>query len=147
MNPLIQLKKATLLFVIALVLACFALSPQALAQPAPTPTFSPNHYCGPRHWKNVTFSAGQPGGKIFVQDVNGSVGQWIPNPTTTPVGYLGRKNLKAKARRTGMTDSDWSFSGTYKYSLSCPKVVLIIGAILLAVVLIWLFVKRSSASR
>ena len=32
MNPLIQLKKATPLFVIALVLACFALSPQAFAQ-------------------------------------------------------------------------------------------------------------------
>ena len=34
MNPLIQLKKATPLFVITLVLACFALSPQAFAEVA-----------------------------------------------------------------------------------------------------------------
>ena len=151
MNPLIQLKKATLLFVIALVLACFTLSPQAFAAPAPTPTFSPNHWCGPKHWKNVTFSAGPPGGQIFVQDVGGSVLVPIPNPTTTPVGYLGTKKLKAFARKPGMTDSGWAYSGTYKYSLLClaGKVVfwVVIGGILLAAVLIWLFVKRSSASR
>ena len=36
MNPLIQLKKATPLFVIALVLACFTLSPQAFARTSGT---------------------------------------------------------------------------------------------------------------
>src|SRR6516162_3106943 len=54
MNPLIQLKKTTPLFVIALVLACFALivltfvscssTPQAIA--AGVPTFTPNSYSG-----------------------------------------------------------------------------------------------------
>ena len=43
MNPLIQLKKATPLFVIALVLACFTLSPQAFAEQVEPPTFTPVH--------------------------------------------------------------------------------------------------------
>src|SRR5262249_53905569 len=55
MNPLIQLKKATPLFVIALVLACFALCPQAFAALPPTftrppPTFSPLNWSGCQNW-------------------------------------------------------------------------------------------------
>src|SRR5215468_2278233 len=52
MNPLIQLKKATPLFVIALVLACFALSPQAFGQ-STTPTFRLANWSGCQHWVNV----------------------------------------------------------------------------------------------
>jgi hypothetical protein len=157
MNPRIQLKKASPLFVIALVLACFALSPQALATPAPTPTFNPYHFFGHKHWKMVTFSDPRPGGGICVQDAAGSVCAWIPNPTATPVGWLGTKKLKAAhtsntpaPHHTPIIDSDWAFSGTYKYCGWCPpgKVFwVVIGGTLLAAVLIWLFVKRSSASR
>ena len=43
MNPLIQLKKATPLFVIALVLACFTLSPQAFAEQVEPLTFTDVH--------------------------------------------------------------------------------------------------------
>jgi hypothetical protein len=151
MNPLIQLKKATPLFVITLVLACFALSPQAFA--AATPTFTPNQWCGCKHYKNVTISSGTSGGGIFVK-IDGQVGGWISNPGIWPAGYLGKKTLQAAhtsntpaPNHTPTIDSGWGQSGTYKYCWYCSKVVLVIGGILLAAVLIWLFVKRSSASR
>jgi hypothetical protein len=116
MNPLIQLKKATPLFVIALVLACFALSPQAFA--APTPTFSPaSNWSGCQNWKWVTISSGPPGGWIFVK-TGGQVGGWIPNPGWYKVGYLGTKTLCAfHSSNKSTPDSGWGYS---TYTCNCP---------------------------
>src|SRR4026207_2235781 len=95
MNPLIQLKKATPLFVIALVLACFALSPQAFA--TGEPTFTPNSYSGCNQSVNVTIRSVAPGGQIWVQGVGDPTGFWISNPQTIPVNFgTGSKRLKAR---------------------------------------------------
>ena len=153
MNPLIQLKKATPLCVITLVLACFALSPQAFA--TGEPTFTPNSYSGCNQSVNVTFRSTTPGGLIWVQDVNTNVGFWISNGGNATVSFgTGSKRLKAKHANTAhIFDSGWGYSGTYKYccgTLCLPgKVVFwgVIGGILLVAALIWLFRKRSSASR
>jgi hypothetical protein len=154
MNPLIQLKKATPLFVIALVLACFALSPQALATPAPTPRFTPDHYCGTSSSINVTFSAGPPGtgGRIFVKRYNTTdIFQPVPNPTTRQVPFPSKIRLQAFTQKTGMDNSGFALSGFYQHSSVClsGKVVFwgVIGGILLVAAVIWLFRKRSSASR
>ena len=159
MNPLIQLKQATPLFVIALVLACFALSPQALAAPAPTPSFTPDHYCGRSSSINVTFSAGPPGtgGQIFVKWYNtNDIFQPVPNPTTKQVPMpTTKKQLQAFTSKPGMTNSASVLSGFYKRSSFCllgslPDEVVIgglIGVILLVAGLIWLLRKRSSANR
>ena len=153
MNPLIQLKKATPLFVIMLVLACFALSPQAFA--AATPTFTPNQGCACQRYKNVTISSGTSGGGIFVK-INGNAGGWISNPGIWPVGDLktGPKTLQAAHtsnppanNETPTIDSGWKQSGTYKWCWYCPKVVITVLVILGIAALIWLFRKRSSASR
>ena len=122
MNPLIQLKKATPLFVIALVLACFALSPQAFAAPPPTfthpaPTFTPAQWSGCQHWKWVTISSGPRGGWIFVK-IGVQVGGWISNPGTYQVGYLGTKTLCAfHSSNKSTPDSAWGYS---TYTCNCP---------------------------
>jgi hypothetical protein len=145
MNPLIQLKKATPLFVIALVLACFALivltfvscsstsetiSPQAIA--AGEPTFTPNSYSGCNQSVPVTFRSTTSGGHIFVQSStdNGatwsSAGFWIPNggSTTVPFG-TGSKKLRARhahgAHPPNIWDSGWGYSGTYAYQCTRPS--------------------------
>ena len=137
------------------VLACFALSPQAFG--TGEPTFSPNSYSGCNHSVNVTFRSTTSGGLIFVQSStdNGATwdpaGFWIANGGNTSVSFgTGSKKLKAKHGSTAhVFDSNWGFSGTYKYLCLGPKakIVLVIGVILLVALLIWLFVKRSSASR
>src|ERR1700757_4327727 len=100
MNPLMQLKKATPLFVITLVLACFALSPQAFA--TGEPTFTPNSYSGCNQSVNVTIRSGTPGGQIFVQAVGDPAGAWISNPQTIPVNFgKGSKTLKARDAHGG----------------------------------------------
>jgi hypothetical protein len=110
MNPLIQLKKATPVFFIALVLACFALSPQAFAQgatPGPTPTFSPPSFDGCRRWQYVTISA--PGAAtISVWGLGGCYID-IPNNSTIPVGPLGRFTLYAQ-----VGNGPVATSGVYK---------------------------------
>ena len=128
MNPLIQLKKATPLFVIALVLACFALivltfvscssTPQAIA--AGVPTFTPNSYSGCNHSVNVTFRSTPLGGLIWVQDTSTGVGFWISNGGNTAISFgTGSKSLKARHANTAhVFDSGWGFSGTYAYR--CP---------------------------
>jgi hypothetical protein len=164
MKALIQLKKATPLFGITLVLACFALSPQAFAQAA-TPTFTPNQWCGCRHYKNVTISSTTSGGGIFVlmrntQEPYDQVGFWITNPGTIPVGYLGKKTLQAFHTSNPPTSSSQptqnsglGYSGTYKYryrcTLPCPtgkSVFLVIGGIVLAAVLI-IILRRAATGR
>jgi hypothetical protein len=147
MNPLIQLRKATALFVITLVLACFALSPQAFA--VGEPTFTPNSYSGCNKSVNVTVRSVTPGGLIWVQDYDTSAGAWISNPGNTTVNFgTGSKRLKARHANTAhVFDSAWSSSGTYKYTCGLKIVLLVIGGILLVAALIWLFRKWSSANR
>ena len=156
MNPLIQLEKATLLFVITLVLAWFALSPQAFA--APKPTFTPSSYSGCNQSVNVAIRSGTPGGRIFVKSKSHFLywdngGTWISNPQTISVNFgTGWKKLKARHAHgdPAIFDSDWGYSYTYKYCCHCLLVKVVswgIGGILLVAVLIWLFRKRSSASR
>jgi len=129
------------------VLACFALSPQAFG--TGEPTFSPNSYSGCNHSVNVTISSGTSGGQIFVQAVGDPTGFWISNPQTIPVNFgKGSKALKAKhAHGAHIFDSNWGFSGTYKYTCGLKIVLLVIGGILLVAALIWLFRKWSSANR
>jgi hypothetical protein len=164
MNPLMQLKKATPLFVIMLVLACFALSPQAFAQSA-TPTFTPNQCCGCKHSKNVTISSTTPGGGIFVWMKNtqpplDQVGFWITNPGTISVGYLGKKTLEAFHTSNTVTpnslptqDSGSGSSGIYKYSTNClcglgPKgVFLVSGGIVLAALVLIIILRRAATGR
>jgi hypothetical protein len=66
MNPLIQLKKATPLFVIALVVACFVLSPQAFGQ-STTPTFSPANWFGCQHSIYVRISTTMSGANVCIR--------------------------------------------------------------------------------
>jgi len=120
MNPLTQLKKATPLFVIALVLACFALSPQAFA--TGEPTISPNSYCCRRPQRSVPvhFSSTISGGKIKVECVPPCAGSvLVANPTTTPVPCQGKALRAAHTSNNGATlDSGWTYTGIYKYK--CP---------------------------
>jgi hypothetical protein len=135
MNPLIQLKKATPLFVIPIVLACFALivltfvscsstpetiSPQAFA--AGEPTFTPNSYSGCNHSINVTIRSVTSGGLIWVQAVGDPVGVWISNGGNFTVNFgTGSKTLKAKhASAAHVFDSGWGYSGTYAYHCPLP---------------------------
>ena len=115
MNPLIQLKKATPLFVIALVLACFALLPQAFAQTVTPPKFIPNSWSGCHDSTNVTIS-GTPGATIKVWGF-GAVGKVIANNTAIPVGPLGSLTLWARAKK-GKNKSIVVHSGIY--SRNCP---------------------------
>jgi len=99
MNPRIQLKKATLLFVIVLVLACFVLSPQAFGQSA-VPTFSPANWYGCQHWKNVKISTTTSGADVGIHVVDGQVQFDITNNTPPiPVGRLGTLTIMAYAFR------------------------------------------------
>ena len=132
MNPLIQLKKATPLFVITLVLACFALSPQAFAQTVAKPTFSPPNYSGCKRWKDVTICSPTPGARIYVWW--GAAGGDMSNCRTINVGPLGTIFLQAYAH-IGSTKSGIQ-SGTYTHHCSLKVVFWVIGGILLAAVLI-----------
>ena len=123
MNPLIQLKKTTPLFVIALVLACFALSPQALAAPVANPTFTPLNWSGCQHLENVTISTTTIGTNVRIQvrGNGGWAGMEIANNTTIPVGRLGTLTICAQAYRWingNMVDkSGWVYS---TYTCNCP---------------------------
>jgi hypothetical protein len=103
-----------------LVLACFALSPQAFADKVKTPTFIPDHYCGCKHLKWVTISSGTLEASIFVSG-SGQVGRWIPNNTAISL-HLGTETLQPFAHKPPMTNSDWGCSGTYKYKCPCLTV-------------------------
>ena len=134
------------------VLACFALSPHAFA--TGEPTFTPNSYSGCNQSVNVAIRSGTPGGRIFVKSKSHFLywdngGTWISNPQTIPVNFgKGSKALKAKhAHGAHIFDSNWGFSGTYKYTCGLKIVLLVIGGILLVAALIWLFRKWSSANR
>ena len=116
MNPVIQLKKATPLFVIALVLACFALSPQAFAGTVKPPTFIPNQWSGCHDSTNVRISTGTSGASIKVWGF-GAVGREIANNTTIPVGPLGSLTLWARAKK-GNSKSIVVHSGIYRRN--CP---------------------------
>ena len=114
MNPLIQLKKATPLFVIALVLACFALSPQAFA--VEPPTFTPNQWSGCADSTNVLISTATNGATIHVWGL-GVVGRAIANNTIFPVRPLGSVILLARAKKGNRKSV---VARSYTYSRNCP---------------------------
>jgi hypothetical protein len=121
MNPLIQLKKTTPLFVIPLVLACFVLSPQAFGQ-STTPTFSPANWSGCQHSIDVTISTTISGAFIRVAG-GGQAGHNIANNGIVTVADLGASTVMAQAckRRPNGTIrpvSDWGYS-TYTYCSWC----------------------------
>jgi hypothetical protein len=127
------------------VLACFALSPQAFAV-AP-PTLSPPSYSGCTTWTSVRICC-PPNTKIHVWgtgmiegDLPGTCGTQCCG--TINVYHPGSTTLNAYCY-VGATHSA-TVTGTY--AKVCTKLILVIGGILLAAVLIWLFVKRSSANR
>jgi len=122
MNPRIQLKKATPLFVIALVLACFALSPQVLAGRCAMPTFTPLNWSGCQQWENVTISTTTIGANVRIWVVgNGSGSIEIANGRTIAVGPLGTLTIKAQAyRRIGNYIFDKSYWGYSTYTCLCP---------------------------
>ena len=115
MNALIQLKKATPLFVIALVLACFVLSPQAFGQ-SNTPTFSPANWSGCQHSINVKVSTTLSGARIKV--IVGQVQMDIANGTPVPVGRLGTLTVCAQSFIPNtQIKSGWGYS---TYTCNCP---------------------------
>jgi hypothetical protein len=134
------------------VLACFALSPQAFATQVEPVRFAPATAPACSNSVSVTLSTTTNGATILYY-LSGDTGKYIPpNPATIrvpKVGSLGTATIQAMAFKTGMTNSPWT-SATYTYH--CPlspktKIVLWVIGILLAAVLIWLFVKKSSANR
>jgi len=135
------------------VLACLALSPQAFATQVAPVTFTPASAPACSTSVSVTLSSTTSGATILYYN-GGSTGQYVPpNPATIRVpktGSLGTVTVQAMAFKTGMTNSAWT-SATYTYHCGGispkEKIVLVIGAILVAAGLIWLFVKKFSANR
>ena len=124
MNPLIQLKKAPPLFVIALVLACFVLSPQAFGQLA-VPTFTPaNCSVNCQHSINVTISTTSTAANVRIHVVFGQVYTDIANGGSTSVGRLGTLTVCAQARRWRngriVERSAWGYSTYTCYCSSNP---------------------------
>jgi hypothetical protein len=110
MNPLIQLKNATPPFVIALVLACFALSPQAFA--VEPPKFDP-----PSGWlTNVRIYTTTNGARIKVGGF-GPASITIANNSTITLCGLGSVTIWAKAivSKSGVWISSGKAFGTYTY--------------------------------
>jgi hypothetical protein len=117
MNPLIQLKKATPLFVIAFVVACFVLSPQAFGQ-STTPTFSPANWSGCQHSIYVRISTTMSGANVRIRVIIGQVGTVIANGEMIPVGPFGTLTVCAQAFRLNSTiKSGWGYS---TYRCDCP---------------------------
>ena len=117
MNPLIQLKKATPLFVIAFVVACFVLSPQAFGQ-STTPTFSPANWSDCQHSIYVRISTTMSGTDVRIRVIIGQVGTVIANGEMIPVGPLGTLTVCAQAFRLNSTiKSGWGYS---TYRCDCP---------------------------
>ena len=118
MNPLIQLKKATPLFVIAFVVECFVLSPQAFGQ-STTPTFSPANWSGCQHSIYVRISTTMSGANVRIRVIgNGSADAVIANNGTIPVGPFGTLTVCAQAFRLNSTiKSGWGYS---TYRCDCP---------------------------
>ena len=149
-NPLIQLKKATPLFVIALVLACFALSPQAFAEP----TLVPPSYsgCTSAIWVKVCCTTPRVT-KIHVK--YGSIGGDIVTSIACPTGCAGSFCGKVYVPLPNTLTADCyvgatkvgTATGTYRKS--CSIVFWVIGGILFIAVpvLIWFFKKKLSANR
>ena len=118
MNPLIQLKKATPLFVIAFVVACFVLSAQAFGQ-STTPRFSSANWSGCQHSIYVRISTTMSGANVRIRvTYNGSDYRVIANNDLYPVGHLGPLTVCAQAFRLNSTiKSGWGYS---TYSCDCP---------------------------
>ena len=149
MNPLIQLKKATPLFGITLVLAWFALSPQAFAEPTLIPLSSSpctsatlvKVCCRTPNVTRIHVKYGSIQADLArVACPTGCAGSFcgkvnVPHPNTlTADCYVG-------ATKVGTA------TGTYTYHCPSKLVLWVIGGILFIAVLIWLFKKRSSANR
>ena len=119
MNPLIQLKKATPLFVIALVLACFTLSPQAFAQQVEMPTFTAirNENC--RRWELRISSATPDPVTIDVWGFGGGAYMRIANNARIPYRSEGTLILAAQAHRSGWTDSPVAYCYNQTRSRRC----------------------------
>jgi hypothetical protein len=127
------------------VLACFALSPQAFAV-AP-PTLSPPSSSNCTNYTNVTICCTDQNAKIHVWGTGMIAGDLPGVPPahcgTINVYHPGTTTLNAYCDVGGTHSA--TVTGTYRKV--CTKLILVIGGILLAAVLIWLFVKKSSANR
>jgi hypothetical protein len=151
MNPLMQLKKATPLFVIMLVLACFTLSPQAFAEP----TLVPSSYsgCTSSIWVKICCTTPRVT-KIHVR--YGAIGGDILTSIACPTGCAGSfcGKVQVPLTNTPITLTADCYVGATKvgtatgtYTKNCQIVFWVIGGILFIAVLIWLFRKWSSANR
>ena len=147
MNPLIQLKKVTPLFVIALMLACFALSPQAFAQCSLIPSGS----CNLGRGTLVKVCCTTPGVTRIHVIMGGAEGdaERIACPTGCAGSYCGKvcvpHGVKLTAQCYVGATKVCTVAGTFMKNYS--SVFWVIGGIVLAAALIWLFRKRLSASR
>ena len=115
MNPLTQLKKATPLFVIALVLACFALSPQAFAGTVATPMFT-SVYTACHRWE-LKISTATSGATIRVWD-SAAIRIDCSGSCTIPVTQGGSLTIYAQGRRAGWINSV-TVNTTYRDAGAC----------------------------
>ena len=108
MYSLIQLKKATSLFVIALVLACLTLSLQAFASlgkvAKPTFTYATDG-CGRSVWHVSTTTSG-----ATIRAWGGGAGQECVNSCNLPIKPGGRSVVWAYAYKSFMTNSDYAWN-------------------------------------
>ena len=124
------------------VLACFALSPQAFAIAPPTLSPPSSSDCTLYTWVTICCEASNETAHVSGPGVTGDV------------VFVPPAHCKAIKVYKPATISVYCFLGTTHsatvtgtYTKVCTKLILVIGGILLAAVLIWLFVKKSSANR
>ena len=105
MNPLIQLKKATPLFVIALVLACFTLSPQAFAGTVAHADVYPRLLLRLSPLRNVRISTPTSGATISVWGLGAAGMSCCKQHARSHLAARGHVNIFAQARKSGWTNS------------------------------------------
>lgn len=123
------------------VLASFALSPQAFA--VGPPTLNPPSSSNCTTWTSVTICCPDQNAKPHVWGTGVLEADCPTRCCTINVYHPGTTTLNAYCTLNGAHSA--TVTGIYKKV--CTKLILIIGGILLAAVLIWLFRKWSSANR
>ena len=128
------------------VLACFALSPQAFAEPTLVP--SSGSFCASSKWVQVCCTTAGVN-RIHVR--TGSIEADVAT-ATCPSGYTCSRCGRVQVPVPGTLTAECWVGGrkvgtaTATYTKNCLNLFLIIGGVIVLIgVLIWLFKKRPSA--